>query len=173
MLPPTRPLLCGGALTSGQVLVAGVRCYSSINVSPGATLNVIGDPGRSDNVVYVLGGLSVRGTLSATNVLIYVANGDVDVSGQAVTTLQPSSTSGPWQGFTLWVAHGHIHLTGGATNQWTGTIYAPGSPILANGDSRNSLRGTVIAGTIELSGNSSTAMSCDPGRNFRAANLTP
>jgi predicted outer membrane repeat protein len=175
--PPAMPPTCGGVLTSGPVLVSGVSCYTSITVAPGRTLNLVGDPTRNDNVVYVIGGakgLSVRGAFSASNVLIYVANGDIDLNAQAVSNLQPNLTGGPWHGFMLWVADGNsIRLNGGAHSQWTGTIYGPGSHIVINGGSASSLRSIVIGATIDFAGTDSTVMSCDPGSNFPAADIIP
>jgi len=175
--PPAQPPTCGGNLTSGTVLISGSSCYTSIKIAPGGTLNLIGDPARTDNVVYLLGGprgQSIQGTFSASNVLIYVANGDVDLNSQAVSNLQPNLTGGPWHGFMLWAAHGtNIRLNGGANSQWTGTIYGPGSHIVINGNSDSSLRTIVIGATIDFAGTNTTVMSCDPGSNFPAADITP
>jgi hypothetical protein len=175
--PPALPPTCGGDLTSGTVLISGLSCYTSITIAPGDSLNLIGDSARNDNVVYLLGGpngQSIKGTFSASNVLIYVANGDFHLNSQAVSNLQPNVTGGPWHGFMLWVAHGKtIRLNGGANSQWTGTIYGPGSHIAVNGGSDSSLRTTVIAATIDFAGHNTTVMYCDPGSNFPAADITP
>src|SRR5262249_53915238 len=90
VVPPAQPPTCGGQLTSGTVGISGTQCFTSITVAPKATLNLVGDPSRSDNVVYLLGGSSIRGTFSASNVLIYVANGNFIMNAQAGSTMQPN-----------------------------------------------------------------------------------
>jgi hypothetical protein len=175
--PPSKPASCNGDLTSGDITIAGTVCYNAIKNGPGDTLNIIGDPTRSDNVLYLDAGPnggSIKGTFSAKNVLIYVANGDFDLNSQTASILVPNLTNGIWHGFILWVANGKdIRLNGGSGSQWTGTIYGPTSNIVINGGSDAWLRTTTIGKTIDFAGNNNTVTYCDPASNYPASNINP
>jgi hypothetical protein len=165
--PPVKPASCGAELTAGTVAVSGVTCFSSIKNGPNdGALIIEGDPSRNDNVLYIAGGVSIQGSFSATNVLIYT-EGDFDMNSQSDSTLTPNLTGGLWHGFMLWTMGSQkTTVNGGSNSNWTGTIYSPNAPLLINGGSDAILRTTVIAKTIDFAGNNKTITYCDPSVNY-------
>lgn len=168
--PPTNP--------GGSCITADFNGSQTQTLNPGLYCLIRGD----SNVTLILnpgiyyidgpGGFEVtaNSNLSGSGVMIYLSptagpvvmdgNADVDISGP---------TSGPYQGLLFYADRAYtedISMTGNATWNAVGTIYAPGSflDLSGNGDVNN-LSSMIIADTIRLGGNSNVVVDYDPGLN--------
>jgi hypothetical protein len=157
----TLPTLGSCQTFSGNTMSPGTYC-SNITINSSTTVTM--SPG-----IYILNNANLKvnaqGTLNGSGVTIIATNGSsIDVAGQAITNLTPSTT-GLFQGI---LAYGDRNFPGisnkfdgGATQGLTGVLYFPTSDVEYNGQSALGGCLQIYALTITLTGGSNTNNSCN------------
>jgi hypothetical protein len=136
---------------TGAVQLKPGNYTSQLSISAGA--NVIFEPG-----VYVLqNGIDVSGsaTISGTGVLLYIAGGNVNFSGNSQGQLSPATT-GTYAGLTVFQARNNsaqANLSGNANWSLSGTFYFPNAAVNLSGNSETTLPMQFIVYDLSLSGN--------------------
>jgi hypothetical protein len=170
---PTRSYNGGSATIQPGWYPNGIRVNSnSTDLELAAGLYCMGDD------VTINGG-SVHGE----GVMIYMADGDFDITGNTDVHLRTSSdlrdaSDYQWAGMLLYVDPantGQVHISGSSGSSYTGTIYAPGPTsnpqathkcvIEGNGDSLG-LNSQVICNTIKVTGDAYVFIHYRPEENF-------
>jgi hypothetical protein len=136
--------------------------YCNRTISGDVTL----DPGT-----YILKGGQIRlggnGRLSGAGVTIFLMEGaSITVGANEVVDLS-APQSGPYAGVTIFQARDNaedVKLVGGAGSRFVGFLYAPAAHVQYAGN--NSMTGSgeclrIVANTIEMTGNSDIASSCE------------
>jgi hypothetical protein len=170
--PTADPLAGLAAPTAGGPTVSKAQYdKGSVTLKPGTYLDGLDLSGTTNvtllpGIYYLKGDLSVSGQAKVTGsgVLIYCAGGSISLSGQAVVTLT-AATSGTYQGIALW-QHGQCStpafaVTGQASLNITGTLYAPHSQVQVSGKGLLNLQGNaanrigahLIAFDLQVTGN--------------------
>lgn len=131
----------------------------------------------SGGIYCVNGDFRVNGgdTLTGSEVLIVMQNGDVSFNGGA--TIQLSGIPGPRTddnqlgGLLLYMPMsncGTITLNGNSDSSFEGTILAPCSEISIEGTGGSGLQGQIIGYTVDLSGSSDTTIIYNEAQNWQA-----
>ena len=149
------------AITSGPVLLQPGVYQGGINISGNGSVQLA--PG-----VYIMqgGGFQVSGTgsVSGTGVMIFntggASAGPIGFSGNGTVNLT-APTDGVYRGVSIFQDRSlslAVTLTGNATTQISGTVYAAGAAVVISGNgtsTTNTLGGAYVAGTVQISGSSS------------------
>jgi len=161
-----------------------VGCASDAEILPDGTTMSAGawgeefpPPGvtRLESGVYCLGnGMHVTGHLEGHNVIFKVTGGEVRFNSGADIMLD-APNSGANAGLLIYLPaenRSKVVLNGGAGSDITGTILAPGSPILIKGmDSKRGFHSQIIGYTIEADGISNVVINYNPDQNFQSLNM--
>ena len=103
-----------------------------------------------------------------------VTGGEVRFSSGADVLLD-APNSGANAGLLIYLPmenRSKVVLNGGAGSDITGTILAPGSPILIKGmDSKRGFHSQIIGYTIEADGTSNVEINYKPEQNFQSLNM--
>jgi hypothetical protein len=109
------------------------------------------------------------GTITGDGVTLYLTDGPVEIQGNPLVDLN-APTSGDWAGMFIYMAPSNtdnIILTGTSDTLYTGTIYAPSSPISASGDSGSvGFHTQLIGRTVDIGGNAAVSVQYDRDDNF-------
>ena len=150
--------------TTGMKVIAGaqVNAQSGIHLKPGHYTSSVSISGGADVVLdpgtYVLdAGIKVSGgsTVTADGVLLYIAGGDVDFSGDSSGSLSPAS-SGPYSGITIFQARSNSaqsSLSGNTSWKLQGTYYFPAGEVTLTGGSSVAQQLQLIVYDLTLTGN--------------------
>ncbi|MGH2582141.1 MAG: hypothetical protein ACRDFQ_04515, partial [Anaerolineales bacterium] len=182
--PPAQstPTASGTCTTTGlhSGLNANFSGAQTITLNPGVYCRIRGD----SNVHYILnpgiyyidgpGGFEVtaNSTIEGAGVMIYLSPnaGAVTMLGNAYVNLT-APTSGPYKGMLFYADRSYISpisMTGNASWDAVGTIYAAGSDINLSGNGVNSsLSSMIVANTIVMGGDSDVIVDYDPGLNYQ------
>ena len=161
-----------------------VGCSEDAEVNPDGTTMSAGawgdefpPPGvtQLESGVYCLSnGMHVTGHLEGHNVIFKVTGGEVRFSSGADVLLD-APNSGANAGLLIYLPmenRSKVVLNGGAGSDITGTILAPGSPILIKGmDSKRGFHSQIIGYTIEADGTSNVVINYKPEQNFQSLNM--
>lgn len=161
-----------------------VGCSKDAEVNPDGTSMSAGAWGdefppsgvtRLESGVYCLSnGMQVTGQLEGQNVIFKVTGGEVRFSSGADIRLD-APNAGANAGLLIYLPaenRSKVVLNGGAGSDITGTILAPGSPILIKGmDSKRGFHSQIIGYTIEADGNSNVVINYNPEQNFQSLNM--
>jgi len=128
------------------------------------------DPG-----VYCLtDGLKVNDTLLGSEVLLFVQDGDVQISANANIQITAPIT-GENAGLLIFLPmenDNKVDIDGGPQSAFTGTILAPASHITIKGSSSNfGFHSQIVGYTIEVDGSSNIIVSYNPLENFKALTM--
>jgi hypothetical protein len=147
------------------------------SMSEGAWGDDFPPPGvtRLESGVYCLGnGMNVTGHLEGHNVIFKVTGGEVRFSSGADIMIDAPNT-GPNAGLLIYLPienRSKVVLNGGAGSDITGTILAPGSPVLIKGmDAKRGFHSQIIGYTIEADGISNVVINFNPEQNFQTLNM--
>lgn len=143
----------GVSQTGGTTTIdPGVYC-GAINLGGNASLTL--NPG-----LYVLeNGLSMAGgtSISGSGVTLYIQGGGISMTGGSNVNLT-APVSGPWAGILIYQNPSDSTagtLTGGASQQLSGTVYMPTASLTyAGGSSTQADTATLVCYTISFAGNS-------------------
>ncbi|MCL5429269.1 MAG: pilus assembly protein TadG-related protein [Chloroflexi bacterium] len=173
--PPTNP--------GGTCINANYSGSQTITLNPGLYCEIVGDSNVSfvlnPGIYYIDGpgsfAVTSNSTITGSGVMIYLSPtaGAVDMTGNANVNISGctiSSCGDPGYAGMLFYADRaftqSISMTGNATWNAVGTIYAPSSFLDLSGNGAvNNLSSMIIADTIRLGGNSSVVVNYDPGLN--------
>lgn len=130
---------------------------------------------RLESGVYCLGnGMHVTGHLEGHNVIFKVTGGEVRFNSGADILLD-APNAGANAGLLIYLPaenRSKVVLNGGAGSDITGTILAPGSPILIKGmDAKRGFHSQIIGYTIEADGISNVVINYNPEQNFQSLNM--
>jgi Flp pilus assembly protein TadG len=125
--------------------------------------------------VYCLSnGMHVTGHLEGHNVIFKVTGGEVRFNSGADIMLD-APNAGANAGLLIYLPaenRSKVVLNGGAGSDITGTILAPGSPILIKGmDAKRGFHSQIIGYTIEADGTSNVVINYRPEQNFQSLNM--
>ncbi len=171
---------------------ANYRSYSGGNATlqPGIYTNQIKVTGKKTKVqlapgLYCLdGGLSVTGgNFTGDGVFFYIRGGSFDTVGDAYINLKKGSVEDAigdhyWDGFLIYMPYendGEIHLGGGSTSEYSGTIYAPGPRptegqdkcIMEGNGTSLGLQSNVICYTIKIVGKANVTIDYQEDQNHQ------
>jgi len=114
-------------------------------------------------------GFHVKGLLRGKNVLFVVEEGEFRISSGATVKLDAPS-AGPNSGLLVYVPldnHNKVVLNGTPETTIQGTILAPASPIIINGnDSASGFHSQIIGYTVEADGNSNVVIKYIEEQNY-------
>jgi hypothetical protein len=161
-----------------------VGCSEDAEINPDGTSMSAGawgdefpPPGvtRLESGVYCLSnGMHVTGHLEGHNVIFKVTGGEVRFNSGADIMLD-APNAGANAGLLIYLPienRSKVVLNGGAGSDITGTILAPGSPILIKGmDSKRGFHSQIIGYTIEADGISNVVINYKPEQNFQSLNM--
>jgi Flp pilus assembly protein TadG len=149
--------------------------YSEITVLAGADVTM--DPGMY--CVYGNKGFTSNGgSITGTDIFIYMEDGDFNLGGNTLVNLSavqpPNSLVDPsfndWAGMLLYVDPNNtnpITITGASNTVYTGTIYAPSSLVtLEGGGTSIGINAQIIGDTVKISGNAELNITYDESKNF-------
>jgi hypothetical protein len=164
--PATDPLanLTAPSTTGLTVYPGGnISAQSNITLNPGvysAAVQISGGASVSLNPgVYIFeNGLVLSGGsyLKGSGVLLYVAGGEIDLSGDSTSQLSPAAT-GPYAGVTIFQSRTdstQANLSGGSDWVIEGTLYFPDAPVNLSGSSNLPQSLSLITWQLSLSGGS-------------------
>lgn len=161
-----------------------VGCSEDAEINPDGTSMTAGawgeefpPPGVTQlgSGVYCLSsGMHVTGHLEGHNVIFKVTGGEVRFNSGADIMLD-APNAGANAGLLIYLPaenRSKVVLNGGAGSDITGTILAPGSPILIKGmDSKRGFHSQIIGYTIEADGISNVVINYRPEQNFQSLNM--
>jgi hypothetical protein len=125
--------------------------------------NITFSPGE-----YTLGGVGIKvtgaGRITVNEALLYVEEGEVELTGNGVTRLT-APTSGPYKDISIFQGRDNTtqaDLKGTSLSSGTGVIYAPAAEvsIVGTSDSNNM---QIICDTFQMSGNAGLTLEDDDG----------
>ncbi len=181
-----RPMMgtpdCSGVPDRGQMKInsAGAHTifpgrYSEITVLAGADVTL--DPGMY--CVYGNKGFTSNGgSITGTDVFIYMEDGGFDLGGNTLVNLSavepPNSLVDPshndWAGMLLYVDPNNtnpITITGASNTLYAGTIYAPSSLVtLTGGGTEIGINAQIIGETVKITGNAELNITYDESKLF-------
>ncbi len=146
---------------------------SAVTINPGLycgiDLSSDGDVTLNPGIYYIQSGgfkMSGNGSLTAHNVLIYIAPGGGDFSITANGSMDITApTSGPYKGLAIYANDGKknlVDMSGNGNMLATGTIYAPNSRVKITGNGSNTtLTAQIVSDTIEVGGNGNITINYD------------
>ncbi|HKY56326.1 MAG TPA: pilus assembly protein TadG-related protein [Anaerolineales bacterium] len=119
--------------------------------------------------VYCLeNGMKINGPLVGQNVVFKVLNGEVDFGNANIVLEAPNS--GDNAGLLIYLPqenNSKVTLNGGSESVIEGTILAPASPIVINGNSSSSgFQSQIIGYTIEVGGSANVALVYSDAQNY-------
>jgi len=173
VLPTVPTPVCGGLpdygiykLNAGKTASIPPGRYRSITSMAGANLTL--EAGLY--CIYGSTGFQANGgTITGDGVTLYLTDGPVEIQGNPLVDLN-APTSGDWAGMFIYMAPSNtdnIILTGTSDTLYTGTIYAPSSPISASGDSGSvGFHTQLIGRTVDIGGNAAVSVQYDRDDNF-------
>ncbi len=170
--PPTPDPLAGVPPPDPNTLPT--RSWSRLKVNQGTTLQ----PGRYIGGVSISGGavtmqpgvyymdhggfMMTNGTLTGDGVMIYNdpdPNGSDKIQVTGGTWNLTAPATGPYTGMVLWQSRAAdnvpIHLTGQASCNMIGTVYAPSSPVQVSGWGDATIGSMFISDTLTVTGSGS------------------
>ncbi len=149
--------------------------YDEITVLAGADVTM--DPG-----MYCISGnkgfTSNGGSITGTDIFIYMEDGDFNLGGNTLVTLsavQPPNTLidpsfNDWAGMLLYVDPNNtnpIKITGGSNTLYSGTIYAPSSQVtLEGGGTSIGINAQIIGDSVIITGNADLNITYDESKLF-------
>jgi hypothetical protein len=141
-------------------------------LSAGAWYDVFPPEGvtRLEGGVYCIDhGVNIQSDLEGHNVILKVSKGEVRF-GSGANIILDAPNAGPNKGLLLYMPmenKSKVVLNGAAGSDITGTILAPGAPILIKGmDSKHGFHSQIIGYTIEADGVSNVVINYNPDQNF-------
>jgi putative Flp pilus-assembly TadE/G-like protein len=128
-----------------------------------------------DGGVYCLdNGINITGNLEGHNVIFKVTDGEVHFSHSADIQLD-APNAGDNAGLLMYVPmdnHKKVVLNGGPGSLITGTILAPGAPVIIKGmESQQGFHSQIIGYTIEADGNSNVVIVYNKEQNYQALSM--
>jgi len=181
-----RPMMgtpdCNGLWDYGEMRInsAGAHTifpglYEEITVLAGADVTL--DPGMY--CIYGNKGFTSNGgSITGTDIFIYVEVGDFDLGGNTLVNLSavepPNSQVDPsfndWAGMLLFVDPNNtnpIKITGGSNTVYSGTIYAPSSLVtLTGGGTSIGINAQIIGDSVIITGNAELNITYDESKLF-------
>ncbi len=149
--------------------------YEEITVLAGADVTMA--PGMY--CVYGNKGFTSNGgSITGTDVFIYMEDGGFDLGGNTLVDLsavEPHNTlvdpsNNDWAGMLLYVDPTNtnpIKITGASNTQYTGTIYAPSSPVtLEGGGTTMGINAQIIGDSVIITGNAELNLAYDESKLF-------
>ncbi|MEE9513055.1 MAG: hypothetical protein V3V46_03170, partial [Anaerolineales bacterium] len=149
--------------------------YEEITVLAGADVTM--DPGMY--CVYGNEGFTSNGgSITGTDIFIYMGDGGFDLGGNTLVQLSavqpPDSLVDPsfnnWAGMLLYVDPNNtnpVKITGTSNTTYTGTIYAPSSLVTLEGTGDSlGVNAQVIANNVTISGNAELNIAYDESKLF-------
>jgi hypothetical protein len=149
--------------------------YSEITVLANADVTL--DPGMY--CIYGNKGFTSNGgSITGTDVFIYMEDGDFNLGGNTLVQLSAVAPPGTlidpsdndWAGMLLFVDPNNtnpITITGASNTQYTGTIYAPSSQVsLEGGGTTMGINAQVIGHTVKITGNADLNITYDEDKLF-------
>jgi hypothetical protein len=170
--------------------------YDGGNVHVNAGDNVTLDPGTYDRITVNDGTLTLNpgmycidgvhgftgtgGEVYGDGVMIYMIDGDFDLSGNSLVQLYAEDEEGvlvddsdnDWQGMLLYVDPGNssavVKLTGSSDSIYSGTVYAPNNFCTIEGNEANlGLDTQVICDTIRITGTADFSINYNQDNNYK------
>lgn len=117
-------------------------------------------------------GFHVNGnsTNNCTGVTFFASTGDVSWNGNAIINFT-APTAGPYEGLLIYLPYENpspLTINGNSQQSLTGSIVAVSSPIKVNGNSGTfALSSAIIGYTVELGGNGNIVIDYDPDDQFQ------
>ena len=165
LIEPAPPVPMSDPKKSDTIVVAGR--YTNLTLDGTKTLG----PG----LYYIEGSLSIKGTVTGTDVMFFLADGGVTVNGDASLSLRAPQT-GAYAGILFWSAKSntsaHVFNGNGATDL-NGYLYFPSASVDYsgnNGTTSNCLR--IVADTITMTGSSTIRSDCSDELGGREARVS-
>lgn len=173
-VPPTNVMTCPPAVFSGTITLAPGLYECTID--PSGPQSIIFQPGNyhitggvvadgGGNITfnageYTLGGVGLKvtgsGRITANEALLYIDEGELELTGNGVTRLI-APTTGVYAGISVFqnrTLTTQVDLKGTSLTSGSGTIYAAGAKVTLVGTS-NSSNIQIISDTFQMSGTSS------------------
>ncbi|HJS18220.1 MAG TPA: pilus assembly protein TadG-related protein [Anaerolineales bacterium] len=168
----------GGVSVSGNTNI--IAFNANFLISSGEfRLNTNGTFTCNNLLVHIDGGTGFRVNGNSTNtcegVTFYASTGDVSWNGNPTIDFK-APTFGPYQGLLIYLPYGNtspLTINGNSQQSLTGSIIAVSSPIQINGNSGTfALRSEIIGYTVSLAGNGNFVMDYDPDDMFQQIDPT-
>ncbi len=147
------------------------------SMSPGLWEEAFPPQGVSqlDSGVYCLTeGIKINSNLEGHDVVLKVVSGDVQFNGNATIALD-APDSGEYTGLLIYLPldnDSKVTLNGGASSEIAGTILAPASTIVINGNNSTSgFQSQIIGYRIDADGGGNIVIVYDDDRNYKALSM--
>ncbi len=196
----------GNTYYPGNYSGISINSNNSVTLSPGtycltSDFSIDGNTTVTANNVTIImnnGSFSLNGNsnMSCSNFIFYAKQGSFTVNGNNHLTCNSATfrldnnsitwngnatinlsaqTSGDYKGLLIYMPYGNsspLTLNGNSSNTITGTIMAPSADVTINGNSGTSgYHSQIVGDTITLNGNSSTNMYWNAAENFTGNSL--
>ena len=165
---PGNHCFSGGANISGATNITADN--TNFLITSGEFVSNMNGTFKCDNMlIHVNGGTGYRVNGNSTNICngitFYLSTGDVSWSGNPTIDFKAPG-SGVYAGLLIYMPfenHSPLTINGNSNQSLSGSIIAAGSPVAVNGNSGTfALHSQIIGGTVQLSGNGNIEITYDP-----------